>query len=531
MKAPENKRHPVALSSACSVAAAMLVLSSYSDAAEWTVVPRLSLRETYSDNLRLGGGVGVGLEGAGLVGGERGDFITQINPGLLVNGLGPRFNVHANYTMNNLIYAQASHLTRIRHQLNARGTAELLEDFFFVDGAAVITQQNVSLFGPQAIDNVNVTGNRADIRRFNVSPYIRHRFKDLAFGELRYGHNIVSSSANSLRNSQGDSFSARLNSGTAFSVLQWGVNYSNNMIRFDSTGRTVELERSIANLRYMVTPQFGLTATGGYERNSFLSIRGNPSSPMWTAGFTWTPSERTNIAANAGQRFFGDTYFADARHRTRLTTWIFNYVEDVTTFNQQALLGGVGIADSLNQLIAAQNPNIDPGTIQQNTDVLLGPEFSGSFFVPTNFVTNRLFLQKRLQASVALNGSRNTLVLRGFNMTRQAYSPESVDADLVGETNAALLNHTQQTGGNATWSYRISELANANLNLGFTRFTYLNTNREDDFKIIRVSLMRRFPQILPNLNGMIEYRHNERDSNQAASYRENAVTAALNMSF
>lgn len=519
MRAPENKRRNDALfPSVCSVAAAMLLLSCYSNAAEWSVVPRLSLRETYTDNLRLGGG-------------GRADFVTQINPGFLLTGVGPRFNLNANYTMNNLIYAEASNLNRIRQQLNAAGTAELMEDFFFVDGTAAIAQQNISLFGPQAIDNVNVTGNRADVRRFNVSPYIRHRFKDFATTELRYAHNIVSSNANTLRNSQGDSFSARLNSGTAFNILHWGLDYSNHMIHFDRTGRTIELERSIGNLRYMVTPQFGLTATGGYERNSFLSIRGSPSSPTWTAGFVWTPSERTSIVANAGQRFFGDTYFADARHRTRLTTWNFSYVEDITTFNQQALLGGAGVADSLGQLISAQNPNVDPGIVQQNTAALLGPEFSGSFFVPTNFFTNRLFLQKRLQASVALNGSRNTLVLRGFNMTRQAYSPDDVDADLIGGVNAALLRHTRQTGGNVLWSYRISELASANLNLGFTRFTFLNADREDDFKIIRVSLMRRFPQILRNLNGMIEYRHNERDSNQAANYRENAVTAALNMSF
>ena len=520
MRAPENKRrHDALFPSACSVAVTMLLLSCYSHAAEWTVVPRLSLRETYTDNLRLGGGAG------------RGDFITQINPGLSLGGVGPRFTLNANYTMNNLIYAQASNLTRIRHQLDARGTAELMEDFFFVDGTAAITQQNISLFGPQAIDNVNVTGNRADVRRFNVSPYIRHRFKDFASAELRYAHNIVSSNANALRNSQGDSFIARLNSGTAFNTLRWGLNYSKQMIHFDRTGRTIELERSIGDLRYMVTPRFGLTATGGYERNSFLSIRGSPSSPTWTAGFVWTPSERTNIVANAGERFFGDTYFADARHRTRLTMWNFSYVEDITTFNQQALLGGFGIADSLSHLIAAQNPGIDPGIIQQNTDTLLGPEFSGSFFAPTNFFTNRLFLQKRLQASVALNGVRNTLVLRGFNITRQAYSPDDVDADLIGGVNAALLRNTRQTGGNALWSYRISQLTRANLNLGFTRFSFLGTDREDDLKIIRVSLTRRFPEILPSLNGMIEYRHNERDSNQAANYRENAVTAALNMSF
>lgn len=521
MKVPEIKRSGDSLFQfALSTALALLLFSSFvpsSCAAEWTVVPRMSLRETYTDNLRLGSGGG--------------DFITQINPGILLTGIGPRFKLNTNYTMNNLIYAEHSNLTRIRHQLNARGTAELMEDFFFVDGMAAISQQNISLSGPQAIDNVNVTGNRANVRTFNVSPYIRHRFKNFASTELRYAHNIVSSNANSLRNSQADSFFARVNSGTDFGKFHWGLSYSNNMIHFDQTGRTVELERSIGSLRYMFTPRFGLTATGGYERNSFLSIRGSPSSPTWTAGFEWMPSERTNIVANAGKRFFGDTYFAQARHRTRLTTWNFSYTQDITTFNQQSMLGGTGITDSLNQLIGAQFPNLPPETIQQNTDILLGPNFSGSFLSPTNFFTNRLFLQKRLQASVALNGVRNTLVLTGFDMTRQAYSPDDVDADLIGAANAALLRHTRQTGGNALWSYRFSQLTRANLSFAYTRFSFLGTGREDDLRLVRVGVSRQFPQILPNLNGAIEYRRNERDSNQAGHYRENAVIASVNMSF
>jgi uncharacterized protein (PEP-CTERM system associated) len=433
--------------------------------------------------------------------------------------------------MNNLIYAENSNLTRIRQQLNARGTAELMEDFFFVDGTATIAQQNASLFGPQAIDNVNATGNRANVRTFNVSPYIRHRFKNFASTELRYAHNIVSSNASLLRNSQADSFFARMNSGTDFGKLHWGLSYSHNMIHFDQSGRTVELERSIGSLRYMFTPRIGLTATGGYERNSFLSIRGSPSSPTWSAGFVWMPSERTNIVANGGKRFFGDTYFAEASHRTRLTTWNFSYIQDITTFNQQSLLGGMGIMGSLNQLIGAQFPNLPSETIQQNTGLLLGPNFSGSFLGPSNFFTNRLFLQKQLQASVALNGVRNTLVLRGFNMTRKAYSPEGEDAGIIGAANAALLNHTEQTGGNAAWSYRVSQLTSANLSFAYTRFTFLNTDRKDDLRLISASLTRRFPQILPNLNGTIQYRRNERDSNQGGSYRENAAVAYVSMTF
>ncbi|SEK30061.1 TIGR03016 family PEP-CTERM system-associated outer membrane protein [Nitrosovibrio tenuis] len=523
MRAPENWRsHKHLLPAAYLAATAMLLLSSYSDAAEWRVIRRTNLVETYSDNVRLGGGAGTD------------DFITQTNPGITVTGIGNRFNANIDYTLNNLIYANNSNFNRIRHQLNAIGTAELVKDLFFVDGSASIRQQNTSLLGPQGIDNVNVTGNRSNVSLYSVSPYLRHRFQNFASTELRYIHNIVNSSANSLFNSQGDSFLLGLNSGTAFNTLGWGVNYSNQMIHF-ATGRSVELERTIGNLRYRVTPQFGLTATGGYERNSFISIRGSPSAPLWTVGFAWAPTERTNIAVNGGQRFFGNTYSALASHRTRLTAWDVSYSQDITTFNQQAGLGlgsSAGFGGSLNQLLAAQNPTLSPDAIQQASGAILGLGATGSFFGPTNFLTNRLFLQKMLQASVAMNGARNTVVLRVFDMTRQAFSPDSVDAGLVGAGDLALLNHTRQRGANALWSYRLSQLTSANANFGYTKFSFLGAGRVDDFWLITLGLSRQFSQIRPNLNGTLQVRHQERNSNQpGADYRENAIIASLNMSF
>ncbi len=489
----------------------------------WRIRPRMSILETYTDN--------VTFARDDL---KKGDFITQINPGLAITGVGRRFNFTGEYMMNNLIYADQSSFTRTRHQLNANATAELIENLLFVDGRALMTQQNITLVGPQAIDNVNVTGNRADVRNFSVSPYIRHRFQDFATTELRYTRNVTSSSANPLRNSQADAFQAGLTSGTVFTAFNWGLNYSNQTVHFDGTSRTVELERSIASVGYRVTPQFGVTATGGYERNSFISIRGNPSSPTWTVGFSWMPSERTSIVASAGQRFFGPTYSLLASHRTRLTMWDASYTQNITTFNQQA--GGAGssaiLGGSLNQLLAAQNPSLSPEFIQQNSNALTGLGLTGSFFSPTNFLTNQVFLQKTLQASVAMNGIRNTAVFRVFDMTRQAYTQDLADIAIVGAENLALLNHTRQSGINALWSYRISEQTRANLNLGITRFSFLSTTRVDDLKMISLSLTRQLPQVRPNLSTMLQIRHNQRDSNQpGGEYRENAIIASLNMTF
>ena len=119
-----------------------------------------------------------------------------------------------------------------------------------------------------------------------------------------------------------------------------------------------------------------------------------------------------------------------------------------------------------------------------------------------------------------------------FDMTRQAYTQDSADVGLIGADNQALLNHTRQSGINALWSYRISELTRANLNLGFTRFSFLSTTRVDDLKLISLSLTRQLAQVRPNLSTMLQIRHNQRDSNQpGGEYRENAIIASLNMTF
>jgi len=490
-------------------------------AAEWNIQPRLTVSETYTDNVGLGGGGFGGFGGAG----RGGEFITQINPGVSITGEGRRFKSNLSYTLNNLIYAKNERF-RIRNQLNTDATAEIIKHHFFVDGRATISQQNAFLFGPQAPDNAVLTGNRRNIYMWNISPYVRQRFSNLASGEVRYVHGEVSSNANSFSNSSSDAAIFSLNSGSAFRTLGWGVNYSHTQIdrkyARSNLGRlqTIELERTTGTLRYIVTSQFSLIGTAGYERNSFISIRGRTSSPLWTVGFSWTPTKRTKIDASGGKRFFGNTYAASVDHRTRSTVWNLSYVEDITTFGQQSLAGGsILSASMLGQLFSGI----------QGGDALLNQGLPLSFSDPNNFLTNRLFLLRRLQASLTLNGKKNSLVFRGFSYSRKSFSSDEEDADLIGIENAALTRDTTQTGGNLLWNHRLSPRTNANINLGYIRTSYDVTSQEDDNIIVTAGLNKRFTS---NISGSIMYYHLHRESNRNnGSYDANAITATLNMNF
>ncbi len=510
-------RRSISVTAALSATAAMLLLPPHANAADWKITPSLDLKETYSDNIRLAS-----------AGNEKSDFVTQINPGISLTGTGPRLKVNARYGMQNLIYADESSRNTLRHFLNAGADAELIDDLLFLDGKASVSQQNISSFGPQSTgDNINITDNLTETRTYSISPYLRHRFGSVASTELRYTHDSVDTSTGGLSASQADRILFNLNSGTAFKTLGWGLNY--NKQKIDYSNRTFDMETASGSLRYMVSPRFSLTATGGYEKNNYLAISVKPEGSFWSAGFSWAPAERTSIVASAGKRFFGSTYSLSANHRTRQTAWSLGYSEDITSTRSQFLVPvTIDTSNFLNQLWTSSIP--DPVVRQQIVDAFIRDTgIPLSLSDPINYFTNRFFLQKRLQASVALNGIKNTLVFSLFNMTREAQTAQEMDSTLLGSNNLALNDYIKQVGGNALWNWRITPRTSTNMNINYTRSSSPSTDRQDDTTMIRFGLTRTFQ---PKLTGSLDFRHIQRDSNQSSGdYRENAITASLNMRF
>ncbi|CAH1906388.1 conserved hypothetical protein [Candidatus Nitrotoga sp. HW29] len=515
--------HKLFLKTVQTTATILLMYPAYSTAAEWKIVPRLNLLETYTDNVTLAER-----------GQEKSDFITQIMPGVSLSGTGARLKVNVNYTMQNLFYANENNRNRTVHQLNAKENAELIKNFFFLDSTANISQQNISLLGPLTTNNENITNNRTTIKTYSISPYIQHNFSNFASAQARYSHNAVYADTGGLSESQSDNILLNLTSGSAFSTLGWGLNYSKQKIdrlgtSINGLNRSVENERSTANLRYRVSSRFSLTGTGGYQKFTYQSITGKSAGAFWTTGFVWTPGERTSIAANTGKAFFGTTYMLKASHRTRRSTWSLNYNQDITTTRDQFLIPATtDTAHFLDQLWTSNIP--DPIMRQQTIDAFIRDNgLSASIFDPINFLTTQFFLQKRLQASVALSGTRNTLVLSIFHMLREPQTLGDANDSLPGINNLGLNSNTKQIGGNALWSWKVTPRTSVNIGAMFIRSNILAINREDETKTFRVGLTK---QIQPKLNGSINFRHVERTSNQIGSdYRENAIIASLLMSF
>lgn len=468
----------------CTILA--LVTGAHAYAADWQLKLSMNIAEAYSDNIKLA-----------RAGKEQSDWVTQINPGMVLTAAGPGLKFSTRYQIQNQLYATTSQQNSTKHQLNTDVHAALVKNQVFIDGNASIGQQIVSAQGQQPISNINITANRANVVTLNISPYMQHRFEDLALGEMRYTHTEISSNAVGLANNQTDRLSLKLDSGTAFQTLGWAVNFHTQSSNYSNYVPTINGQAYSGDLRYSLTKRFALTGVAGFEQSDYIATGRPPTGAIYAAGFSWTPSERTKIDASAGSRFFGNNYALNAEHQSRMTTWNLIYNEDLTTTQAQFLANA-----------ALPNQPI-PG--------------------PVNILSNQVFLQKSWRGSMSVKGRRNTVIVKLYDVVRDAQTPQTQNFALAGPVNQALGAKSKQLGGNAFWSSRISPHTTTSLMLGYvkTDFPALGLTSFDNSFMCGVNV-----QLQAKMNGLLEYRHNQhRFSQPIENYRENAITASLLMQF
>lgn len=504
-------------------------------ASEFKFVPNLTVSETYTDN--------VGLNSRGS---ERSDFVTTVAPGFQVSRDSSRLQLKATYRLQALLYANNTAGTSLSNLLDASAHGTLIPDLLLFDARAAVTQQNASAFGPQSASNVNVTNNRVETRSYSISPYLEQHFSNLAVGQLRYAHEALSSgdvygnsgNGNStnglgvgnigLGNSSTDRLSATLNSGPAFRTFNWGALASSQKTRYLDADNVSQSTLS-ANVGYLLGPNLRATAAGGYEKDTYATLGDKPQGAFYNAGFIWTPSSRTNVTATAGHRFFGPTYALAINHRARLAVFNLSYNEDITSSQAQALLSQtINTSASLNQLLLASVP--DPVNRQRLVDNLIQSQnLPAEIATVSNALTNRYFLQKNLQASLAATGVRNTVIGSLFLTHREPQSTSPTPTMIIGGPFNTLDDNSRSVGASGVWSYKLSPRTLTNANLSYTRTRSLTTSATTNYKAARLGVTSTFQ---PKLSGTLELFHTQQNSDLTGSdIRENAITASVRMQF
>src|SRR4051812_45974701 len=76
---------------------AVAITSSAPAAARWTVTPDITVRETYTDNVFIGGFAGNPASS---------DFATQVTPGIAIEGTSPRLRGTFRFNPTAILYAR-----------------------------------------------------------------------------------------------------------------------------------------------------------------------------------------------------------------------------------------------------------------------------------------------------------------------------------------------------------------------------------------------------------------------------------------
>jgi hypothetical protein len=238
----------------------------------------------------------------------------------------------------------------------------------------------------------------------------------------------------------------------------------------------------------MYSRELGIVGDLGYENNTFASLRNETKAIIWDFGVHWLPTERTNLLATFGHRFFGDRYYVDFSHRTRRTTWLFNYSEEAFTTRRAQLENAVTEGED------GGLPTLDPD----------------------------VFIRRSLTAGVNYEGIRDRWSIRFYRQQREFQTGPQRDQELVGSRIA--------------WVHRISPLIDLNTNFSWSNIDSVvpnqigpNQNRIDDFFYVELGLTKLLGR---NVTGNIGYRWVDRlSTDDANEYIENRLMANLAVAF
>lgn len=486
-------------------------------AERWVVAPALAAGLIHTDNVSL-------VPDAA----KQGAWIVQIAPGISIETVGARLRFSASYTpeFNYYDYAQGRSEDQLLQRGNANVRAELAKRVLFVDAGAKVDQYAISLQDPLATSAVNTSGNRATVKTVFVGPQVVGEFGSAARAEARFTHSVLDSDrAESFPKNKANGVDLRLASGRAYKLLTWEVRYRREDVDYEAHADPLT-EVITATAWASISPHVRLLAQAGYESYDSGIPGLMTEGSRWAAGLEWIPTPRTQFTATAGERLEGNAYSLDFRHRTRLTTWSANYSEDVTTSRSEFFVPATtSTAGTLDQLFLSQFT--DPEERQKAVQEFIARTgLPPSLSAPVNFFSEQLFLAKKWQASVAVQGIRNTLIANAFRETRQASFGSLLQA---GTGDFAASDSIRQIGMSLAWNWRATARSAWNLSAGLIRSEFFDANRVDDLAYARIGVTR---QLQPKLTGSLYYRWQDNDSSQSASsYTENVAGATLQLRF
>lgn len=459
-RSDDQKSHLILGSVLAQVLMSVIVLLTpgLAMAAEWKTNAGLRIGEAYTDN--------VGLDDSD----KEGEFITTVTPDLSLEGKGARANIKLLGVVEfNDVGGDAD---SYNPQLQADADVELIKDFFFVEGDASARQTAIDPFSASGDTSLNERDNKTTTYQYGVSPYISARLKSFAVAQLRYRYDDQINRGEEVDDSTRESANFSLNSGPDFTKITWGFLGNWSKTNFDDQSGEVSATESSDNelisatlrLGYRINRKWQLTTSYGKEWNDFISNR-DTDDKTWTLGLVWTPTSRTKLDVDYGERFFGKTPALKFTHKHKHSTIKVNYLRELTDSRsirqQQIPLSDLDIFD---QLVDAFGDSVLEQSIILTTPV------------------NVTLVNEQFDVSYSLKGKRTTIDIKGYQSkqiredlvsTESTFNRFSISAD-------RKLSSRLSANGRISWDERENEQSEKadtyRYSLGLTQKIGPNTN-------------------------------------------------------
>ena len=472
-----------------------------------SIVPRVSLTETFTDNVRLAET------------GRESEQITEISPGIRITMQGARVKGYFDYALSGFFYAQNSSPSRTQNALSTVGSFEAVDNWAFVDFSGSISQQAVSAFGAPSFDHSAVNANRAEVSSYRISPYVRGRLGDIASYEARYSRSVTGSDATAASDVTSADAIVKITGDKAFGNLGWSADFSRQRIDY-RPGRPTEADRFNLGLSYAISPQLSMFVNAGRESNNYTSLD-KQSLNTHGLGASWAPSEVTRVFASRSRRSFGDAHNLSFEHRSARTVWRFSDSKDVSAIPNQLGVSSGSIYDLLFTQFASIEP--DPAARAQLVNTFLQANgISPNAVVINSFLTSAVSLQRRQDLSFALLGVRDTIT---FVASRSENTRLDAVSSAVDDFNDSAV--VRQRGFSVNYAHRLTPNHSLGVLVSQQRTSGVSNLQDIKFRFVNVGFSSKLGKRAATT---VALRHSV-SSGAIAPYTENAIAFSLNVQF
>jgi uncharacterized protein (PEP-CTERM system associated) len=469
------------------VAVAALGIGTPAVAGDLTITPSIELREGYSDNVDLGP-----------EGDEESAFISEVVPGVRIRSESARVTgaLNAFPILRHQTAGEDEGLS-LAGDLAGLGTVEAVEDLFFVDAQASISQQVLDSRAAAS------TANEETVQVYRISPYLRNRFGGFAEAEARYRLSQVlvgdqaAAGGGQTSDATTHALSLSLESGSDFSRLFWALS---SLASEESRSEDDDVSRREADLelRYAVDRSITLIAAAGYQFFDDGTSVNEVGGPTWRVGFRWRPGPRTDLEATYGER--NDDQSANVRFSYKIgprTTLTARYSEILETSQERLVrtLSQIGLEGETDEII------------DEETGLPFTPDPSP--FDIDNETT-------RIEAfELGVNGvrGRNTFGVKASFQTEKT-EPSGEEEDVI--------------QASARFSRRLNPHTTLSLFAGYERTEFDDGQVDDEYTLTGALNY----QIYANVRAGVSYGFRLQDSTvEASEFAENRITANVRMTF